>query len=300
MGYLYIWSGDVRGLVKYLDPGVLSSCQYWQAGVVSNPDYWQPVENWTCSETQALWWQHKQKHPGPDIIICGDCYSALDVAWRLAFADCLGPWDSVLCITQWAGRGQLQRSWSSPPGNIYAALYCPKLEAFPQTCLPVLLGFCLVKAFREQGCCLSLKWPNDLILNRKKVAGILLEQKREITLAGIGVNLNRLPEPSRITGNLEPGCLKGFQGVQNPVSYWQKLVRRVVLWYRLVFENFGLEEIAKQVEEVMEFIGENVWIRSSSEGIFSAQVVGLDSNLGLRIKKNAREQVLYNASLLVT
>ncbi|NCB27933.1 MAG: hypothetical protein EOM62_21150, partial [Bacteroidia bacterium] len=55
------------------------------------------------------------------VYLCGPCSSALDVATHLAGQGSLDPWDSVLATRQWAGRGQMRRTWISQPGNLFAA-----------------------------------------------------------------------------------------------------------------------------------------------------------------------------------
>ena len=55
----------------------------------------------------------------------GEVPSCLDTAMHLAVSGRLAFWDSVQCVAQTAGRGQLRRAWHSPPGNIYAALRLP-------------------------------------------------------------------------------------------------------------------------------------------------------------------------------
>ena len=106
------------------------------------------------------------------------------------------------CITaleQTAGRGRFLRQWLSPKGNIYATLYFSLPCSFPHlsnisqvlslSCCKVLIN----KKFSPQ-----IKWPNDLLLEEKKVAGILTETKqfKEYTgvVLGIGINVNMAPE----------------------------------------------------------------------------------------------------------
>jgi BirA family biotin operon repressor/biotin-[acetyl-CoA-carboxylase] ligase len=117
--------------------------------------------------------------------------------------------------TQTAGRGRHGRRWSSPPGNLYASLLlvdpCPPAVA-PQ------LGFVAGLAVHEAvaaltGVCaprLALKWPNDLLLDGGKVAGLLLEGHflqpggAFCVVLGVGVNAATAPEgtpyPTRALG----------------------------------------------------------------------------------------------------
>lgn len=298
MGNFYIWSGDVQGLVEYFNPDFFSAYQYWNIDSLVDTDNWKQVKNIHCLE-QGLWWKYCEEHYGPDIIICGPCSSVLDIAWRLSAANCLNSWDSVISVEQWAGRGQLRRRWSSPVGNIYAALKCSYLGNLFSIGLPVIIGLCLVKSFAELGVSLSLKWPNDIMLNRQKVGGILVEEKKENVFAGIGINLNRIPVLSA-SENLDVWAIQDLQvppQLVNPASFWQRLVHRVILWYEVLVANEHMQSIATQVEHVMDFLGEEIEIKSYEER-FTAKILGVDDQLGLRVEENGREKVLYNVSLL--
>src|SRR5947209_7666144 len=107
------------------------------------------------------------------------------------------------------GRGRRGRSWSSPPGNLYASLLL--LEAAPPEHLPevgFVAGVALVSALREilgGDPRLGLKWPNDILFDGAKLSGILLESSllpggAIACVAGFGINCRShppgLPYPS--------------------------------------------------------------------------------------------------------
>lgn len=101
----------------------------------------------------------------------------------------LEPWDSVLAVSQTAGRGQLRRQWVSPPGNVYAALRLPLTPPFDGTAAAPVMGMLLAQGLRQGGWPIWLKWPNDLVLCGadgipRKLAGILLEERGGVLLAG--------------------------------------------------------------------------------------------------------------------
>jgi BirA family biotin operon repressor/biotin-[acetyl-CoA-carboxylase] ligase len=104
----------------------------------------------------------------------------------------------VVAERQSAGRGRLGRQWHSPPGvNLYCSIVLrPELPpgAVPQVGLVV--GVAVAAAVSEEaGRPAAIKWPNDILLGGRKVAGILTEMESEVdrvhhVVAGIGVNLN--------------------------------------------------------------------------------------------------------------
>jgi BirA family biotin operon repressor/biotin-[acetyl-CoA-carboxylase] ligase len=105
----------------------------------------------------------------------------------------------ITCITaseQTAGRGRFERKWVSPKGvNLYATFYFCILET--SSFLPNLaqvISLSTVRMLSQLGFSPQIKWPNDILLSKKKVAGVLCEaipQKGSIGIAlGIGINVN--------------------------------------------------------------------------------------------------------------
>lgn len=98
--------------------------------------------------------------------------------------------------SQRAGRGRMQRVWDSPPnqGLYLSLLLKPKISLTQIPLLSLLAGLALNKILQQQGWQAQLKWPNDVLLSGKKVAGILCEmhfhnQKEAWVVVGLGLNL---------------------------------------------------------------------------------------------------------------
>jgi len=89
---------------------------------------------------------------------------------------------------QTEGRGRFGRTWASPVGGLYATFVVPR-----RPMLPIASGLGLLRALDRFGVKAGLKWPNDLIVDDKKLAGILIETAGEVALIGIGVNLVEAP-----------------------------------------------------------------------------------------------------------
>ena len=126
---------------------------------------------------------------------------------------------------QTAGRGRRSRPWASPLGNLYATLVLKPAEP-PETV--ALRSFAAALALRDACVVLTglpdsftLKWPNDVLLNGGKLAGILLESAglgtaSPVLCIGIGVNLIAAPDPASV----EPGAVP-------PVSLLQETGHRI-------------------------------------------------------------------------
>lgn len=139
-------------------------------------------------------------------------------AFRLA-PSLTGPlW--ILAEEQSAGRGRRARAWASPRGNFHATLVMRVTEPPAEV---ALRSFAAALALRDAFVALTalpqafaLKWPNDVLLNGGKVAGILLEASGDTLAIGIGVNLIAVPPASAV----EPGAV-------TPVSLLQETGLRI-------------------------------------------------------------------------
>jgi len=104
---------------------------------------------------------------------------------------------------QTAGRGRLGRDWQSLAGNLHASTLIRLRPGDPPvTGLGLLLGVAVHAALSSllPHAALLLKWPNDVMVGRAKLAGMLLEREGEAVVAGIGVNVAFAPPlPDRET-----------------------------------------------------------------------------------------------------
>jgi len=138
----------------------------------------------------------------------------------------------VWALEQTAGRGRRGRTWVSPRGNLYTSLLlrpaCPAGRAAQLGFVAaVAIGGALAELLRSpRG--LSYKWPNDVLVNNRKVAGILLESemtaadKLDFVVVGVGINLLTAPLESEFPatsilqeglGKISPlAMLAGFVG----------------------------------------------------------------------------------------
>lgn len=117
----------------------------------------------------------------PKIVRLGSVTSTQDVARELPIGSV------VVADHQTAGRGRSSHSWEAPPG---AAL----LVSFVLPPNPVLSLAAGVAAAEACGRRVRLKWPNDLLLEGRKVGGILVEASPARAICGIGINLTWAPE----------------------------------------------------------------------------------------------------------
>ena len=190
-------------------------------------------------------WPHGYGH-----LPLGEVTSTLDEAAR-RFAELQGPtW--ITATRQTAARGRRGRAWANPPGNFAATLVLPRIDLDTAA----LRSFVAALALHEA--CVSLtgrpeafalKWPNDVLLNGGKLAGILLESLMvggEIAglAIGIGVNLAAAPPAAALEpGALRPVSLAGETGAAvSPADFLEALAPAYADWEQRL-ATWGFEPI---------------------------------------------------------
>ncbi len=141
-----------------------------------------------------------------------ECASTFNEARRLP------PWTVVSCTRQSAGRGRFNRAWFGEEGGLWASYNVPLDPASPRPwgLLPLVAGAALLStlnAYRIPG--LRLRWPNDVLVGRAKLAGILVERPAA-TMASIGIGVNvhnnvaalagKTQDPPTRLADLIPAC----------------------------------------------------------------------------------------------
>jgi BirA family transcriptional regulator, biotin operon repressor / biotin---[acetyl-CoA-carboxylase] ligase len=107
----------------------------------------------------------------------------------------LPEWSVVIADRQTGGRGRAGHHWVSPAGNVFlSVLLRPALPVTHVPVLPLAAGLATVEAVRENGVEARVKWPNDVVVGGRKLAGILVEGLSgaaglQAVVVGIGLNV---------------------------------------------------------------------------------------------------------------
>lgn len=223
---------------------------------------------------------------GYDVAFYGQVDSTNLEAGRRANAGEVGPmW--IWAEEQTAGRGRLGRSWISEPGNLYATLLLPLHDGARAPDLSFIAALA-VHGTAEQSLPagspaeLRLKWPNDLLLNGEKSAGILIEQAGGSSVViGCGLNLGTVPSDNLrrpATGLALHGAevtAKGaFERLAQNMDHW------VQVWRRNGFEPIR-QAWLERAAGVGEIISASLDATKTIEGRFS----GLDENGALLLEQ---------------
>ena len=147
------------------------------------------------------------------------------------------PFVAVSAGSQSAGRGRRGHKWYSPEGNLFLSLTLPGID----TRYTVLAGVATRAAISEilPGKEPLIKWPNDILVSRRKIAGILCESRSSITAVGIGVNVNQTEWPDDLISKAV--SLKLISGSHYKISDVSGLIiESIGKWYNaLLKEGFG-------------------------------------------------------------
>ena len=125
-----------------------------------------------------------------------ECESTFNVARKLP------AWTVVTTQCQTRGRGRFNRSWFGDKGGLWATYNLPLDPALNRHwgVLPLVAGAAVIESLRDFNIPgLRLRWPNDVLVGRAKLAGILVERP-SATMASIGIGINMFNDINALTG----------------------------------------------------------------------------------------------------
>lgn len=169
----------------------------------------------------------------------------------------------VIAKSQTDGCGRYGHAWISPMGNLYMSVVM-KMYGINTPLMTFVIAVSIVEALTKIGIFTTIKWPNDILLNDKKVAGILLECADDKLIVGIGVNVVSHP-----TENL-PYPATDLNGQVSPEKL-SDLILETFDKYIGIFETQGFEPIYCKMKSYLKGIGHSVVVRLPNQqlnGIF--------------------------------
>jgi BirA family biotin operon repressor/biotin-[acetyl-CoA-carboxylase] ligase len=243
-------------------------------------------------------WLSGSRADKPVIFVAGACSSAMPLAWHFAAMDCLPEWGSVICIRQFKGTGQLGRDWVSPPGNLYAAVRLPKAPPELSGMMSLVIGYAVIRVLQELGLPARLKWPNDIMIGGKKAGGILIQNRRGISVAGVGLNLASAPDPASLRADHAiPATHLEAAGHQTaPLSLWERLVDRGGYFMEQVLGD-DVPSVIARIQAQMSFVHQTVRVDDHSGGTYHATLMGLSEDGGLVLGVGNETRTIRSGSI---
>ncbi len=209
----------------------------------------------------------------------------------------------VIAKTQTAGRGRLDRKWESPKGGIWlSVLLRPDFDishvSLFSLATSLALAIAIEKTFKMKP---KLKWPNDVTINNKKVAGILIDasietNKIDYLIAGIGINFRI--DPKQIEKKItDKGTRHGIttlikkDQISDPVNFIQEFLYQLEAYHKKMMTG-DIKEIRKGWIKRSSTIGKNVKVITSTSTI-SGKALSIDENGSLLIStKNKIQRIM--------
>jgi BirA family biotin operon repressor/biotin-[acetyl-CoA-carboxylase] ligase len=199
----------------------------------------------------------------------------------------------VIADEQTGGKGRLGRSWVSPPGvNLYLSLILrPPVTTVLAPQLNLLAAVTVADAIIEVSSLTpSIKWPNDVLVDGKKVCGILAEMQTESgvlrsVVLGIGVNVNAPLSafPPELHDKASSLFLIGGQRIDR-AAFTAALLTHLEKFYVLWLEQGFLAVRPAWERHAAALIGKNITV-AAPEGTIAGVVVGLDSDGALLLQE---------------
>lgn len=167
----------------------------------------------------------------------------------------------VIAQRQTGGKGREGRKWASPEGGMWFSLIMrPRIDIDASTLAPIAVSLALRNALSKVMSVESeLKWPNDVVINHKKVAGIIADMvlesnKIQSLVLGVGINFNvnarRIEEKFKEMPNFYGACsLSDFNNSVSPIEFLQGYLEEL----ESVFERLENGENKEIVEEYSKF-----------------------------------------------
>jgi len=209
----------------------------------------------------------------------------------------------VVAEQQQKGKGRLGRKWVSPTGGIYmSCIIKPDIGPNEVQEFTLVAALSVVDAIKEvTGVESRIKWPNDIIINKKKVCGILTELKAEtdridFVILGIGINANvsdkALPETAT-------SIRKELSRRISRIDIIKSLLRNLEKEY-FIFKDKGFASLLERIKSLSETIGKHVRV-SSHDSVYEGEAVDIDEEgaLVIRLDSGIMQRILSGDVSLV-
>ncbi len=228
----------------------------------------------------------KTNYIGHEVVVKESTTSTMDDAFALGMAGC--PDGTIVCAeTQSQGRGRLGRKWMSPKekGLYFSLVLRPDFALTQMPYMTLMSAVALAQAF-ETTCDLkvSIKWPNDILVDGKKLAGILTEMRAEmdqvkLVVIGIGINVNS--NTKELSENATSVKIEMKKQVDRIVLL-QNILERLEFWYEAL-QKKGIKPIMTQWKKRCGTLGQRVRVHQAAQMIEGvAYDLGSDGSLLIR------------------
>ena len=216
----------------------------------------------------------------------------------------------IIAEKQTAGRGRLDRKWTSPTGGIWFSLIIhPKFDGSSSTLIPILSAVALSKSIKSVlDIETEVKWPNDITMNGKKVAGVLVDASFQTNsidylILGIGINfdIDTKKLEKRLTKTPNFYGIDSLRGKEDKTPP-KKLLKEFLLQFEKNLFQLDKGEKSKIIKEWTKRaagIGKKITINTSN-GKISGISQGIDNDGALKIKTRNEIKKIYVGDVVLS
>ncbi len=182
----------------------------------------------------------------------------------------------IMAEAQSDGRGRYHRTWVSHHGNLYASFIFSAEERDPR--LAYVVAVAVTETLISFGINPKIKWPNDILIDDKKVCGILIEYAGRFVIIGIGINIKSNPTvPSYKTTKLD-----NYARVEKS-ELLNKLMKNLDKWRQIDFPLIRARwmDLATGLNKIVKYRGDNV------------ELIGINENGALVLRNGSRYMLAY-------
>jgi len=211
----------------------------------------------------------------------------------------------VVAEEQTAGRGRLGRSWySEKSSGIYASVVLrPPLSPAAAPILTLMAAVAAQRALvNVAGVPVDIRWPNDLLVNGRKVGGILTEMEAELdrlhaVVLGVGINVNHRVMPAELKAIATSLCIE-TRKTYSRVHILVNLLRELERQYRCLLEE-GSAAVAHRWALASSYAqGRRIRVRTASEE-YLAVTEGIEPSGALRVRReNGQQELLLSGEIV--
>ena len=198
----------------------------------------------------------------------------------------------VIADEQTQGRGRLDRKWFTPKGSglAFSLILRPNARDALRTHLSRTVGLAalsIAESCSGLGLTPRIKWPNDILLNGKKTAGILIENvwsgdDVDSLVIGMGINVHKESVPPAELLQFPATSLEDELGKEAPSR--EEILFRILNSFIHWRERIGTDELIHAWEEMLAFRGEQVQVQAGGESPITGKLLGLESDGSLRLR----------------
>jgi BirA family biotin operon repressor/biotin-[acetyl-CoA-carboxylase] ligase len=190
--------------------------------------------------------------------------------YALAHLDALANRAVIVAEEQTAGRGRLNRNWLSPRGeNIYCSIVLKEQKGNPL--LTILAALAVAQTMRSRGLAARLKWPNDVLVNEKKICGVLAESNAKGLVIGIGANVNMSAENLAAIGQPATSLRAETGQIHDKEKFLREMLENFFAFYEQA-QREGFAKLAEIWQNEVDLIGKKVKIQTVQQEFYGTVI----------------------------